>query len=297
MTRTQDLVVVTFKKDLESFKLLVRSADLFVEDGVFSNYWVITNDEDLNLSFLTEAKHKWNVVDVKDLMGFFHKDGYTTQQILKCQIAKLIDSNWYWILDSKNFFIKKITEDHLFDISGKVRISNVFDIRNPWVKSWDLTASVFEILPQQKLFIENVTPYAIKTELMRSMIDYLVCKHKQEFPTWFYRSYHSLFPLSFNEFYLYNHWLIRENNILDLYILDPNPLHRCIPIRWYDHESRLCFHIPYGRRVMGIHRNAFEHLNQDHRILLARFLCNIKLFNNEEDVFTWINAAIELQKS
>lgn len=276
---SSDLVVVTFSKDIELCRLFIRSADHFVKPGIFNNFWIIiTDDSELNF----EIDRKWNIVRAKNLFDLSKKNnsGYINQQRAKLEIAKLITSDWYWIFDSKNFFIREIDNNDLYD-NNKARV-NVTRPSNDWRQSWLNSLQHFD-LPYTDP-IHNRTPYPVKTSIAQA----LECNFE---PLWFEKG--------ICEFFLYNAWTLKQNQF-DVYYPDDRifnttlwPIDLSMEI-YRPGNLKIVLNNPHVAKMpvwsTGLHRTTIQSMSGEQQQEWAEFLCYLKLFNNIEDVYGWYEA-------
>lgn len=175
------LVVVTCISHRWNFELLCRSMCKFLEP---CNFIIIINeDTDIKCKnwnkwyqkYIKKFLNKFNVtvLNKKDIFyfDFFrnHPCGWTDQNILKICVANLIDTKFYVVLDSKNFFTNKLSLNEIKQVKPQ-NISWTEKILENWVKICCQKFNVNYTGPENFNLTPNITPYIIKTKLMRKMI-------------------------------------------------------------------------------------------------------------------------------
>jgi hypothetical protein len=285
---SSDLVVVTFSKDLELCKLFIRSVDLFVDPTIFNNLWIIITDDS---EFDFTGRYKWNIVRSKDVFELSTADnfGYINQQRSKLEISNLINSDWYWVFDSKNFFVRSITPNDLYN--NDRAIVNVTHASNDWFKSWGNSLKYFQLSYTDP--IHNRCPYPIRTKLAQSLdkaifeqlwLDENIC-----------------------EFFWYNAWVLKNNQFDKYYYKDdkifnttlwPIDLDREIyrPVNLRTALKNLKFtQMPVW--TAGLHRTTIQMMNIEQQAEWATFLTELGLFDSEDRVYEWYDAVrLVLQK-
>lgn len=169
-----DLLTVTYGKELSLLRLQANSIRLFIDRELINKIHIVNND-DVDISFVSE----W-YGDLADKLEFSHYSDhdpniiphiYSSHQILKCLYA-LRSTRYYMILDTKNFFVKPVTKDHLFkdglpiaSLYGK----QGFD-RRPWER--DMWANICQFFHTQiDVPLLYSTPFIVDKHIMLSMIE------------------------------------------------------------------------------------------------------------------------------
>jgi hypothetical protein len=150
-----DFVTVTFSRDFNLLKLQARSIVLYVPESFINSIILICNDslenmERLKTYILPEYKHLAEKVKIIDSRTLYSHEGipeysygWFPQQILKLRAYKLVTSKYYIVLDSKNHFIRPIT-DHYFFQDGKP-LQVIEDYKDHFMRIYIInTLNVFE---------------------------------------------------------------------------------------------------------------------------------------------------------
>lgn len=274
---SSDLVVVTFKKDLDLCRLFIRSFDRFVERELFTNLWiVITDDSDFEFS----STNNWQIIRSGHLFKS-SGNGYVDQQRAKLSISQLITSDWYWVFDSKNFFIRKISHSDLYE--GSCARVNVTRPSDHWQTSWNNSLNHFG-LPYVDP-IHNRTPYPMKTDLVSAI--------NIEFePLWFKKG--------ICEFFFYNAWVLKQDQFDQYYYRDTRIFNTTLWPLDLDMEIYQPKNLNLALRNLtitdmpvwttGLHRTTVAVMNDQQQQEWADFLIKLGLFNNPGDVYAWFRA-------
>lgn len=171
-----DLVTVTFSIDKEHVYRQAVSINKFVTTR--STHWVIIDDDALSLqewqTYLSPLyiNHELRIIPNTAKVNFnapYHA-GWIIQQILKFTISKYIKSDYYLILDSKNFFCKEtnlnewpVTEGNGFAVTAE------HSEYNKWlpfskIVATDLNRSVTPIV------WNPLTPFKVKTATIKQIL-------------------------------------------------------------------------------------------------------------------------------
>lgn len=252
----QDFVVVACRKDLPLLEMLFKSIQLYAGD-IFKHYWIINND-DLSIDEFPSINKPHTIVNLKRLSC----DDYINQQIAKLTISGHITSEWYWVFDSKNFLIKSITHDDLYE-NNKPRVS-LETYRDPyWYTGWVFLSEMYA-LPEQ-MPIRNNTPYPIHTVTAKELIESV-----DYFPSKFLEWYSSH---NVCEFFLYYAFYLSKHDAFDLYSSQPFSTIANRPI-W---PGELSGNTPLLLKkndiwCTGLHRDTLKTMDVKHRILWTEFL-------------------------
>ena len=272
---SSDLVVVTYKKDLDLCELFVRSVDRFVDEHLFDNFWIIITDDS---EFNVHSRFKWNTIILKDLCLTNSNNGYIDQQMAKIQISKFIDSDWYWVFDSKNFFIRSVTNSDLYNQNkAMVYTTKPSDY---WHQSWLNSLALFDLDYVDP--IHNRTPYPINTALARNLnID----------------NFESLWTSKHVcEFFFYNAWVLKQQ-AFEVY----SPDSRIFNTTMWPIDLSTEIYQPQNLRFLldkhtvsnmpvwstGLHRTTVQYMNPLQQQAWAEFLIYLKLFDTVSQVFDW----------
>jgi hypothetical protein len=105
-----ELVTVVYSKEKEIMELQAYSVNQYVTEPCI--HWVIVEDYDLypidwhGMLSPHYTKHELRLItDTSNIDSWASPDGWIRQQYLKLDIANQINSEYYLILDAKNFFV------------------------------------------------------------------------------------------------------------------------------------------------------------------------------------------------
>ena len=183
MSRT--LVVVTCKRDQWNFELLCRSMGKFLEpckviivyneSAETSNSWEkffkrhckpFINNFDVKLMYKEQF---WQLSDENHLTEM-EKSGWVDQQVLKLCVAEQVETEFYLVLDSKNFFIASTNINHIKQIQPEST-----DWCEPILKNWITTCcETFDVtLPSTPIKLtQNTTPYLLRTKSAKDLVEF-----------------------------------------------------------------------------------------------------------------------------
>lgn len=283
-----DLVTVSFSGELLSLKLQARSLAKFVREGTFDTIWVIVNDSDFRgfksyfkLHVLPEYgvhSDRVELIDGKVMAGRkIPKNGWRSQQPLKLLAARIVDSQQYLILDSKNHFVKPFDQSRVIAPDGKL-ISHSYPVIEGFVANYRNACRYFGApvgSEQRPRVMPTATPYMIATQQAVQLLDYVEDREKRSFFDFF------LATKSYTEFYFYDAYLRSKTGVLhQLYEMRSKPNvtlfanHADKPVEVEKAVSRLQ---DEEIAIFGVHRKVFEVANEDVLRWVAQVWCGIGL--------------------
>lgn len=183
MSRT--LVVVACKRDHWEFELLVRSMNKFLEPCkvIFVYNENVEHLKAWNKFYKNKCAPYLTAFDVKILVkdDFWHTtdenhlsplelEGHVDQQVIKLGVSKYIETDYYVILDAKNFFIKSTSLNSIAQIKPAPT-----DWCEPNLKTWIVTCceTLTMAVPQSNISLtQNTTPYIMRTKSASDLVDY-----------------------------------------------------------------------------------------------------------------------------
>jgi hypothetical protein len=216
-----DLVTVVCQRDINEILLQAQSIDLFVEKP--TTHWIIVEDNSLSLyeweKLLSPyyTRHTLNVsFSIRDELrnDEFHepwKYGWRRQQTLSFMASRMVKSDRYLSLDSKNFFVRTIDLDALPLRHGSGRYADTKEI---------LTTPKLHILRNWLLYISQETgmkipdkvcggpcetPFVMNTQISRKITQEI------EFEKLFFQP--ELYHVPRSEYHLY--WFYVPENEYD----------------------------------------------------------------------------------
>lgn len=181
-----ELVTVVCKRDINEIMLQAHSIDKYVEKPV--KHWVIVEDNSLSLVEWEDilspfyTKHELNLSfsirdnrDEEFSAPFTY--GWRRQQVLSFAASKLVTSERYLSLDSKNFFVRTIDFDDLPLRHGSGRYRDTKEVmtvpRLHVMRNWLLYISQETGLPIPDKFCGGAceSPFVMNTEISRKIYD------------------------------------------------------------------------------------------------------------------------------
>jgi hypothetical protein len=180
-----DLVTVTCDRDLNQQILQSHSLDKFLEDSCV--HWVIVENSQYPMSqwdaLLSKyyTRHKLHIIDGNTDLAAQHLPGYVRQQILKLAVSRLINSESYLILDSKDILLRSTSLERWGEPEGSGVIYNppdtaksLADVMGNDLKDHLPFAEIIEQFLGFKTpewFWAPVTPFRCKTETVKKILD------------------------------------------------------------------------------------------------------------------------------
>lgn len=185
-----DIVTICFLDELKMLQMQARSIVLHLDERLVGRYIVIVNDDRLDECFefietvvkpeLSWLAPKLLVVAPGELGLAQQGAGWSTQQILKLAVSRMVGEAHYLILDAKNHFIRNVRISDLFDqATGKprARVYQSSGARTQWLENGLRYFGVDHRLAKQQSGA-TVTPYLVVTDLVRRMLGEMDGKHQ-----------------------------------------------------------------------------------------------------------------------
>jgi hypothetical protein len=207
------LLTVTCKKDFKILERQLISLGIFCKPSFTHN--IILNDDLENLSELKSIVSKFNKFDYKiysylnfDLSHQFVNLDWWNQQILKLLCCKIIDTNFYLITDSKDYFTKYFNPDKLINngIASQTRapITGIGEFEKYYVNSFEF----FDLNPDdyRNFTTGSHTPFIMENYYVKSLLE-----HLNDLNIKLNQFLAPNLEKNFTEFYLYIAWLEKNN--------------------------------------------------------------------------------------
>jgi len=168
-----NFVTVCYSKDLPQMIIQAASMGLYLQNFHVTRIIVIINDLKYNECadyFEKNVRHKYgrfqNIVELIDASSLLDLSyGYTDQMKLKILVSKLVNTDYYCILDSKNYLIHPWTLNDVYK-NGKYIAKFLKETDESVVQSFKF----FNINEIKHRIIENITPYFASTEICKFLI-------------------------------------------------------------------------------------------------------------------------------
>lgn len=223
------LLTVTCVKDFDLLDRQLASAVEFLPSD--SMYYIILNDDIKYLPELTSmvSKHLINnmivhhsefielSVPLVDNCKFGERsyEGWVTQQVLKLTAAHIIQTPYYMILDSKDYFIQP-TDPKVMIVDNKI-LSKKETFFHHWQETWDIfyknSYSLLGLNPAEckHEVVQPHTPYIVNTQYVRDLINYFAEININLIDAVGLQNERTQGKCC--EFYLYSAWLSKQNLI------------------------------------------------------------------------------------
>lgn len=163
-----DLVTVTYLQDIDDMARQSESIAKFVDP---CTHWVIVNDA--NIDQIKEKLQPYYKTHSLNLINFSNEFlesvncEYRKQQILKLYMSKLLKEK-YLVLDSKNFFIKKINVNEFSNQIGSSILESV-EKNHLFYNTIEAYKKILEYEKTDNLHFAIQTPFVIDPEILYSL--------------------------------------------------------------------------------------------------------------------------------
>ncbi|GAB4064747.1 hypothetical protein KHC28_11900 [Ancylobacter sonchi] len=183
-----DFATVTYRGDVELWKVQARSFAKYVPTEMISSINVIINDDDDataeikshindNLDIFEHLKDKVKIWTKNDILRYnMAKGGWVHQQAIKLMLYNICVSSRVVIMDAKNSFIHPVLRHEFFSEDGKpktyVRMRSPGGFQFSWLEDSLNTMGVdtsFMSLPSPP----TITPYPVLRETLQGLCAYL----------------------------------------------------------------------------------------------------------------------------
>ena len=171
-----ELVTVVYSEEKELIELQAYTINRFISEPCI--HWVIIEDQNKSKQYWHNlldpyyTKHELRLVtDTSDINLWIPKKGWIRQQFLKLVVATKIKSEYYLILDAKNFFIKT-TDLNIWPpiTEGSPRAEKDSEISVVWGKFIDYVISSNDWkLPEYSW--GPYTPFRAKTSTVKEILE------------------------------------------------------------------------------------------------------------------------------
>jgi Family of unknown function (DUF6492) len=287
---------VVFEQEYDLLLLQARSMRIYCDRSLLDKVIVIDNSR----RALPEIWLKKLLDEYGDISGIVRvlrpekfsrlprSKGWTSQQILKLAVSRIIATDRYVILDAKNHLISPLVRDYLESPSGLARICP----RGPYVSAHPLrphlerTLAYFRLEQERHLanFTGATTPFTMHTHVAHQLIESVENDEGVSFEETFVE--HQL-----TEFFSYASHIIRRGIEMEtLYDLNQPPS-RCLWIE--DANLWGCQRVIAAARdgsspFFAAHKAAISKLPADARKELAAFWSSRLLFESNDAANTFL---------
>lgn len=272
-----DLVTITFEEEYDLLKLQAASVAKFVHNV---NKIHIISNSDVDLSFIKPYYGKYqNNVKIHYWYDFdwnIDNTHYDAQQVLKCLATDVVETDWYVLLDTKNFFIRNhILAKPLASLYGR----QGFAFRPKEKLWWENICKFFEV-DSSNLPLLYSTPFFTNKQIMQDMV-YCVEKHSGLTLNDYFTIMNMHEDTRVLEFFLYSAYMLREHAYADKYTM----VDRFVSSVWpgtVDMKHCQVGYLQTDNRLFasGIHRNAYPIIDIH---IWKKYLCHsLELLDEQE---------------
>jgi len=232
------IAIITFHRDFGLLSNLLQSIYKNWNSNEIDSIKVVLNDSSMYYEKFNEII-KNNTNPLFQIDKVFHYEleprlhilDWFSQQMFKCLVSDLIDTDWFLIHDCKDIYIDKVSINDCFDDQGRAfmridhtRLTDSGENKTHWgfgpfAFAHLNSCNIFGIDPSDynNTHLPHITPFFVKTSMMKSMVDEL----KQSTSSLGSNFFPFLFSLQLNgqtfvtEFLLYNAYCSSQNNLAD----------------------------------------------------------------------------------
>lgn len=222
------IAIIAYHGDLLLLHRLLTSIEKHCNLDQIDSIKIVMNDRPVHYpaikrvtdNFLNLKIQLVTPFELEPRVNFFH---WNSQQLYKCVIADIIDTEWYLIHDCKDFYTSNVDFfKECFNPEGKAITQLDHSTLNtqmtgplPFSMSLEVSSTVWgvDFLEHKKWHLPTITPFFVKTEVMRSMTKELKSMMKGLFPFLFdIKIDHDRFT---TEFFLFSAYCTARNNLTD----------------------------------------------------------------------------------
>ncbi len=277
-------VTIGFEGDAGLLRLQARSMRLYCSPQLIEEIIIVDNSS-------PASKKKWQgellyqygdlarfvrivpASDIADMGTEAH--GWFTQQVLKIEVAAIVRSERYVILDAKNHLIAPLGREFLETPTGRPRMSGKPYIDHPMQEYLDRTLTYLHLDPQEhdSWFTRTDTPFTMLTREALELVREVEHKEGNAFASVFLQR-------KLSEFFLYAGFLVSKGTLWQIYertqVNEPQVWpgnageEGCAKAIQQADQS--------GFPFMTIHRQALAKLDKKSRRLMAEFWHKRSLF-------------------
>ncbi|WP_210480601.1 DUF6492 family protein [Naasia sp. SYSU D00948] len=214
--------------------------------------------------------------------------GWSTQQVLKLAVAHRVSTDFYVVLDAKNHLVGPLSPEHFRTPDGRLRVPSYSFATHPLRKDLEHVLRYLSLDPAGYVprFTATVTPFALRTDLVRALIADIERRTGRPFAKEFLRN-------ELTEFFLYSGWIIaRGPGLEQVYDLDMPASPALWPKAANEAGVRAAIGTVEERSApfFAVHRRALAGLPDDGAALLAQFWASRALFPSVSEAQEFISA-------
>ena len=217
-------VTVVFDAELELLELQARSLRRHVSREMVGEIVVIDNSrrglgQRRERSLREQYGHHAPSVRIlrpREVADIPVTTGWYAQQVMKLMVADQIASDSYVVLDAKNHLVRSLEPDFFVSDDGRLRTSKQSFASHRLRPDLERTLEYFELPVDANVgaFTPTITPFVLRTDLVRAMVRDVSARAGRPFPAEFLRA-------RLLEFFAYASWIIaRRAPLEDVYVFD-----------------------------------------------------------------------------
>ena len=271
--RKLPLATVFFEGDLRLTTLQAISIDRLYDLDSLSTYFLVLKGQDnsalrrkieRNLRHTSrELRDKIVILDREEVVGDTPVVNYYDQQAVKLGLSRLVEDDYYIMLDGKNHFVAPASADTFF--VGDKPIGPLSPIADYWRGYVDRSVAAVDgdTSVEWGQMMPSVTPFVFITEQVRALTDHLETKYEGLIPQAMTRARGT-------EFIMY-YAFITTQGLLGEYEHREMP-NRTLYTQWpQDPEivKRYINDVGDTRAMFGLHRNRLPQLDDEQKSLIT----------------------------
>ncbi|MFP7760249.1 DUF6492 family protein [Marisediminicola sp. LYQ85] len=297
--RTLSLVTVVFEAEYPLLELQARSMAAFLsretvrEIVVIDNSWKPMSDRTRRRILRAYGPHTDRVrfVGHREIAAVPPSIGWMRQQILKLEVARLVSSDAYVVLDAKNHLVAHADFSTFVAASGRP-LGNFHPYETHPLRTSLERVLGYVALPTNayiRRFTATTTPFVILTNVATELVEAIAAREGRSFGEVFVSQ-------SFTEFFLYSAWLESSGRPVDEVYDDRGIANVTVWPRGRDRrrvDAAIDDVDRRSARFLSIHRTALARMDSAALASLSGFWVRRGMFANRAEVtrFVWLYRA------
>ena len=200
-------VIVTYSQDFNKLSSLLDSLERFELDKVL----VILNDGEQHFDELTQIVNgRARCIHHNTVADWSTNTDWKSQQYFKLMVSRLIETDWYILVDSDIRFSTLVNSFDEFFVESRAKYRAVFnDLVDPrHSKKYYYSLGYMQVTDNGYPVTSDQTPFVMHTQAVKQMLEDRVVNEK-------------LFRTDLvTEFYLYYAYLLNTRKFHDIYTID-----------------------------------------------------------------------------
>ncbi|RHA43143.1 hypothetical protein D1825_06310 [Cellulomonas rhizosphaerae] len=287
-------VPVVFELELPFLELQARSFARFVAPELVGEVIVVDNSRHgiparrarAIMSAYGRHAERVRIVPGRQIADPATSLGWTSQQVLKLAVAKLVTTPRYVALDAKNIFVAPLAPAYLESADGRARVGAHPYTSHPLRESLVRVLDYFDLPTEETIqqFPATVTPYVLYTEDVVTLMAEVERREQATFSRAFVQR-------GFTEFFLYAAWIMVVYRDRSVRYAEDQP--GC-PTVWPSRAT-----LPHVEEavdgaasgdfpVLSVHRTALMRLDEPSVRLLCEFWARVGLFDTSDAAVAFV---------